>query len=99
MARILPEAGVPAVLWESDNLGSRFWDELLTECLELSRAEQAIAAFAVDGQGLCIAQVGDMAPDAVEGTGSRRVRSWRNTSQNRAPVDTNRHLRACIARG
>lgn len=64
---------VSAELWETDNLGSRFWDELLGECLELSRTAGAIAAFAVDGQGLSIAQVGDMAPDAVEGTGSRLV--------------------------
>lgn len=65
--------GVASELWETDNLGSRFWDELLRECLELSGTAGASAAFAVDGQGLSIAQVGDMAPEAVEGTGSRLV--------------------------
>ncbi len=65
--------GVPAVLWETDNLGSRFWNELLHECMTHCCDEGPIAAFAVDAQGLCIAQVGDLDPDAVEGTGSRLV--------------------------
>ncbi len=65
--------GVPATLWETDNLGSRFWNELLQECMTHGRDEGPIAAFAVDAQGLCIAQVGDLDPDAVEATGSRLV--------------------------
>ncbi len=66
-------ADLPSALWETGNLGSRFWNELLKECLGLARVERAIAAFAVDGRGLCIAQVGDLQPDALEATGSRLV--------------------------
>ncbi|MDJ0867657.1 MAG: hypothetical protein QNK03_16255 [Myxococcota bacterium] len=57
----------------ADNLGSRFWNDLLSQCLELVLREGGTAAFAVDERGLGIAQVGDLDSAEVEGTGSRLV--------------------------
>ena len=62
-----------AAMLQPDALGSRFWNELLVQCVELARAEGATGAFAVDSQGLSIGQIGNLDPDEVEGTGSRLV--------------------------
>ncbi len=64
---------LPLDVLESGNLGSRFWNDVLSQCLELASEEGASGVFAVDGQGLGIAQIGDFESGQMEATGSRLV--------------------------
>jgi hypothetical protein len=66
---------------QPDNFGSRFWNELLCQCMEVAQNEGGTAAFAVDGQGLCIGQVGGLDSEEVEGTGSRLVIAMEQASR------------------
>ena len=59
--------------WQSETLGSRVFCELLTEVLEIAKAERATSAFAVDEQGLLIAAAGSAEDAILEATGSRVV--------------------------
>ncbi len=63
----------PAANFSTDTLGSRLWNDILGECIELAGDAGAVAAFAVDMQGLAIAQVGEVAAGEIEATGSRLV--------------------------
>ncbi len=65
------EDASPSRLWNSESMGSLYWNELLEVCVAAARAEGAECAFAVDGQGLAIASVGGTPTGDVELVGSR----------------------------